>query len=162
MPATRGEALALALAAHADLTALAETVEDEWTYVSTLAEAGRAILHRSAGPETGLPVPPSAAAAVVAAAAEARRIADPHRAIDWLSTFPAVVELALAGPPSPGSGAAGGSPAGAAGRSPAGAAGRSPAGAAGAPGGGAPDRGVPPGGGVPREGRPGASAPGER
>ena len=23
------------------------------------------------------------------------RIADPHRAIDWLSTFPAVIELAL-------------------------------------------------------------------
>ena len=44
------------------------------------------------------PLAPDRGAAVAAACAETARIVDPHRAIDWLSTFPAVVELALAAP----------------------------------------------------------------
>jgi len=38
---------------------------------------------------------PAAAAAIERAAAETALIADPHRAIDWLSTFPQVVLFAL-------------------------------------------------------------------
>lgn len=100
-PATRGAALAAALAALEALAELGETVEDEWTYVTALAEAGRSRLGTAAGPDTGAPLAPDRGIAVAAACAEAARIADPHRAIDWLSTFPAVVELALADARSP-------------------------------------------------------------
>lgn len=94
-PTTRGAALAASLAALDHLAALGETVEDEWTYVMALAEAGRARLRAAAGPDAAAAVPPQQGVAVVFACAEVARIADPHRAIDWLSTFPAVVELAL-------------------------------------------------------------------
>jgi hypothetical protein len=97
-PATRGAALAAALAALDGLAELGETVEDEWTYVTALAEAGRTRLNTSAGLDPTVPLAPDRAAAVAAACAEIARIVDPHRAIDWLSTFPAVVELALATP----------------------------------------------------------------
>ncbi len=96
--ATRGLALAAALAALDGLAELGETVEDEWTYVTALAGAGRSRLRASAGVDPGAPLAPDRGAAVAAACAEATMIVDPHRAIDWLSTFPAVVELALASP----------------------------------------------------------------
>jgi hypothetical protein len=108
--ATRGEALAAALTTLAALAELGETIEDEWSYVTALAEAGRARLSAAAGPDAAVPFAADRAAAVAAACAEITRITDPHRAIDWLSTFPAVVELALAAPvgsdaptPAPGS-----------------------------------------------------------
>jgi len=94
VPATRGAALSAALAAVDALAALGETVEDEWPYVTALAEAGRARLRTAAG-DSSAALPADRAAAVAAACAESGRIADPHRAIDWLSTLPAVVELAL-------------------------------------------------------------------
>ena len=59
---------------------------------------GRASAPPRAGDPDG-PLAPDRAAAVDAACAEVGRITDPHRAIDWLSTFPAVVELALAAAP---------------------------------------------------------------
>ncbi|HSW41220.1 MAG TPA: hypothetical protein VLM76_01785 [Patescibacteria group bacterium] len=93
--ATRGAALDAALAALDRLAELGETIADEWTYVTALAEAGRSRLRASAGLEMTVRLAPDRAAAVTAACAEAARIADPQRAIDWLSTFPAVVELAL-------------------------------------------------------------------
>ena len=40
----------------------------------------------------------AAARAVATAADETRLIADPHRAIDWLSTFPDLVAIALGEP----------------------------------------------------------------
>lgn len=86
--------LATAMHAFGLLVELGETVEDEWTYVTKLAEVGRARL-RAAVPDAGGRVSPESAAAIGALADEAGRITDPHRAIDWLSTFPAVVELAL-------------------------------------------------------------------
>jgi len=95
--ATRGAALAASLEALDRLAALGEDVEDEWTYVTALAEAGRKRLRTAAGPDPTAPLAPVRAVAVAAAADEAARITDPHRAIDWLSTVPAVVELALAG-----------------------------------------------------------------
>ena len=72
-----------------------------------LAEAGRGRLRAAAGPDPEAALPPDRGAAVAAAADEAGRIADPHRAIDWLSTFPARrSELAVAGePPATGGGA---------------------------------------------------------
>jgi hypothetical protein len=88
-----------ALAAYAALAEFGEAVGDEWTYVTALAGAGRARMTAAAGPDPGRPLDPVAATAVVAATAEIARITDPHRAIDWLSTFPAVIELALGGPP---------------------------------------------------------------
>lgn len=95
LPATRADALALALAVVDDLASLGESIEDEWTYVTDLAAAGRASLKALAG-EGGSPFPPTFAAALAMAAGEARAISDPHRAIDWLSTFPAVAGLVLA------------------------------------------------------------------
>jgi hypothetical protein len=97
-PSTRGAALDTALAALAALAELGETIEDEWSYVTALTEAGRARLSAAAGLDAAVPLAPDRAAAVAAACAEIARITDPHRAIDWLSTFPAVVELALAAP----------------------------------------------------------------
>ena len=82
------------MAAFGLLAELGETVEDEWTYVTRLSEVGRGRL-RAAVPDSGRRVPPEVAEAVDALAAEAGAITDPHRAIDWLSTFPAVVELAF-------------------------------------------------------------------
>jgi len=93
-PARAGDLLAIALAAFGLLAELGETVEDEWTYVTKLVEVGRARL-RAAVPDAGGRVSPERAAAIDALAAEAGRITDPHRAIDWLSTFPAVAELVL-------------------------------------------------------------------
>lgn len=100
--ATRGAALDAALAALDALAELGETVEDEWTYVTALAEAGRARVRAAAGPEPAAQLPADRGLAVVTACGEAARIADPHRAIDWLSTLPAVVELALGAPTGPG------------------------------------------------------------
>jgi hypothetical protein len=94
-PATRGAALAAALDALERLAALGETVDDEWSYVTALAEAGRARLGAAEGPDPAAPLAVDRAVAVTSACAETARIADPHRAIDWLSTFPAVIELAL-------------------------------------------------------------------
>ena len=84
-----------AIEAYGALTDLGEEIDDEWTYVQDLADAWRVRLEDVAaarGPET---IDPAASAAVEAAVAEISRITDPHRAIDWLSTFPQVVLLAL-------------------------------------------------------------------
>lgn len=105
--ATRGAALAAALAALEALAELGETIEDEWTYVTALAEAGRSRLRAAVGVVPAAPLAPERGAAVAAACAEMSRIGDPHRAIDWLSTFPAVIELALGAPvDAPGAGPA--------------------------------------------------------
>ncbi len=84
-----------AAAAYRALADLAETVEDEWQYVTDLVDAYlpgiRALAERNA--ELGL----EAVVAVDEAIAEIVSIADPHKAIDWLSTFPHVVALAVGG-----------------------------------------------------------------
>jgi hypothetical protein len=95
IPDTIGTAIAVALDAYESLVALGEDVDDEWQYVQDLAEAWRSRfdeLDASRGPET---VSPAQAAAIVRLAAEAQMISDPHRAIDWLSTFPQVALVAL-------------------------------------------------------------------
>lgn len=88
------ELLARALDAYADLEALGEEIDDEWSYVTELEAAWRTRI------ETVAATRDDAAAADVIAAVdraidEIGRIRDPHRAIDWLSTFPQVVLLAV-------------------------------------------------------------------
>ena len=91
----RAEAAERAAAAYRALADLAETVEDEWQYVTDLTDAYLPSIRALGGGTAPLPV--GAAAAVDEAIAEIGLITDPHRAIDWLSTFPHVVAIALGG-----------------------------------------------------------------
>ena len=84
-----------AAAAYDALADLAETIEDEWQYVADLRAAYRPSLEGLA--TAAEPLPADAAEAVEEAIAEIGLIADPHRAVDWLSTFPHVVALAMGG-----------------------------------------------------------------
>lgn len=97
-PATVDASIAAALLAYADLAALGEEVDDEWTYVTDLTAAWRDRLDAVASGRLGAPIDPEARAAIDAAIDVAARIEDPHRAIDWLSTFPQVVLVALGEP----------------------------------------------------------------
>ena len=78
-----------------DLAGAGEAIEDEWQYIQDLRTVWRARLAEvsvARGEET---LDPAVAEAVERACAETRAIEDPHRAIDWLSTFPQVVLLAV-------------------------------------------------------------------
>lgn len=92
---TIGDAIAAARPAYDDLTALAEDVEDEWSYVNDLANAWIERMDEVASTRGHEPAAPGVAAAVPALAAEVGLLDDPHRAIDWLSTFPQVLLIAL-------------------------------------------------------------------
>jgi len=94
MPANRSDVIAIALEALAGLETLGETVGDDWQYVVDLARTWRLTLERHATAEA---LTDEISQAIEAAAAEAASITDPHRAIDWLSTFPQIVLLAMAG-----------------------------------------------------------------
>jgi len=87
--------VARALEAYEALTSLGEDVEDEWSYVNDLSGAWRDRLDEVVATRGGSAVEPPVEAAIDAACAEIGRLTDPHRAIDWLSTFPQVVLLAL-------------------------------------------------------------------
>lgn len=84
-----------ATAALAALADLGETVEDEWQYVTDLRAVWRARLGEVADARGADPAPPEVSAAVARVIDETAAISDPHRAIDWLSTFPQVVLVAL-------------------------------------------------------------------
>jgi hypothetical protein len=84
-----------ALVALDALALLGEDVEDEWTYVTDIVAAQRSRLESIAAERSVEQVPPERAAAIDLAIAETAAIADPHRAIDWLSTYPDIVALAL-------------------------------------------------------------------
>ena len=89
------DTIATAWLAYEGLVTLGEEIEDEWSYVNDLAEAwrGRVVeVEQARGRE---PVGAEAAAAVAALIAEAGAIDDANRAIDWLSTFPQVLLVAL-------------------------------------------------------------------
>ncbi len=92
---TVDEAIERALAAYARLTELAEEIEDEWSYVNDLSSTWRERLELGAASGAGLPLDPAGDAAIDRLIDEADRITDPHRAIDWLSTFPQVALLAF-------------------------------------------------------------------
>jgi hypothetical protein len=89
------DALTDARTAYDGLAMLGEDVEDEWTYVTELASAWRDRLDAVIGDRGGEPVPSAADEAISTAIAEIGLIRDPHRAIDWLSTFPQVVLVAV-------------------------------------------------------------------
>jgi hypothetical protein len=95
VPATVASLIDRALAAHAALADVGEAVADETQYIADLGVVWRARL-RAVGSERGND---TAAAdvelAVDTVIAETARITDPHRAIDWLSTLPQVVLVAL-------------------------------------------------------------------
>jgi hypothetical protein len=85
-----------ALEAYPTLVALGEGVEDEWQYVTDLSTAWRARLAAVAAARGDEAAPAGSSLAMEEASTEIGLITDPHRAIDWLSTFPQVV-LALVG-----------------------------------------------------------------
>lgn len=84
-----------ALAGYADLTALAEEVEDEWSYIQDLAGAWTTRLVGVRAERGGDVATLAVEAAVDRALEETAVVKDPHRAFDWLSTFPQVVLVAL-------------------------------------------------------------------
>jgi hypothetical protein len=94
-PATVGAVIERALGAYGELATLGETIDDEWSYVQDLTEAWRASLEAVAVARGDGSLDSATTAAVDALIDEARRITDPNRAIDWLSTFPQVTLLAL-------------------------------------------------------------------
>jgi hypothetical protein len=94
-PITVAAAIDRALSAYAELTELGEAIEDEWSYVNDLASAWRERLDAVAAARGTADVDPVTDAAIHRAIDEIGRITDPHRAIDWLSTFPQVTLLAL-------------------------------------------------------------------
>jgi ATP:corrinoid adenosyltransferase len=94
-PATIAQAIERVLTAYDDLTALGEEIEDEWSYVNDLATAWREHLEAVADARPDTILSDEVDAAIDRAIDEIERITDPHRAIDWLSTFPQVSLLAL-------------------------------------------------------------------
>jgi hypothetical protein len=95
MPDTVRSALDRALQALDGLQQLGEDVEDEWTYVNDLGDAWRSRLDAVVDARGDDPLTDGRAAAVDRAIEEAGLVSDPHRAIDWLSTFPQIVLVAL-------------------------------------------------------------------
>ena len=94
-PATVAQAIERVLTAYSDLTALGEEIEDEWSYVNDLATAWRERLEAVADGDRDKVLGDDVEAAIDRAIDEIDRITDPHRAIDWLSTFPQVTLLAF-------------------------------------------------------------------
>jgi hypothetical protein len=95
MPPTIADLVERAIAGFDALAATAEPVADEWQYVTDLGIVWRARLRAVADARGAEPAPSGADAAIDALAAEAARIEDPHRAIDWLSTLPQVALAAM-------------------------------------------------------------------
>ena len=81
--------------AYADLAGLGEEVDDEWSYIQDLTEAWGARLDAVGSTRGDEGLGSEIVAAIDAAIAEIGLITDPHRAIDWLSTFPQVTLIAL-------------------------------------------------------------------
>ena len=92
--ATVADAIAAARPAYEALAELAEDIEDEWSYVTDLSAAWIERMDEVASARGAEPVG-SGIAPIAALAEEAARIDDPHRAIDWLSTYPQVLLVAL-------------------------------------------------------------------
>jgi hypothetical protein len=92
---TLGDQARAALAAYEHLAGLAEEIEDEWTYVTDLSAAWRERIERLIDERGSEPATLLEEAAIDRAIDEIGRISDPHRAIDWLSTFPQVVLVTL-------------------------------------------------------------------
>lgn len=92
---TVGQVLERALGAYATLASVAEPIEDEAQYLADLTTVWRARLAAVATARSSEPVSPEVVAAIDGLQTEAALVGDPHRAFDWLSTYPQVVLLAL-------------------------------------------------------------------
>jgi hypothetical protein len=92
---TVDSAIDRALQAYDALAELGEGIEDEWSYIQDLTGAWRSRLETVAGARAGEALDDASQTAIDAAIDEIGRIEDPHRAIDWLSTFPQVTLLAV-------------------------------------------------------------------
>jgi hypothetical protein len=92
---TLAEVIGRALQAYAALGELGESVADEWQYVTDLVTVHSADLRAMASAAPDRVLPSDRAAAVDVVIEEIGLIEDPHRAIDWLSTFPQVVRIAV-------------------------------------------------------------------
>jgi hypothetical protein len=95
LPTTVQTAIERAIAACEALGALGEDIEDEWQYVQDLGDAWLTRLEATAASRSDEVIATAVGAAVDRACAEAAMVSDPHRAIDWLSTLPQVVLVAL-------------------------------------------------------------------
>jgi hypothetical protein len=95
LPASVADAVDVARGALGDLAAVGEAIDDEWQYVQDLLEAWDERIADVGDRRGDEALSATRAAAVVALAGEAGRITDPHRAIDWLSTLPQAVLVAL-------------------------------------------------------------------
>jgi hypothetical protein len=84
-----------AAAAYRALADLGETIEDEWQYVTDLVDAYLPGIRMLAERDVELEL--DVVVAIDEAIAEIASITEPHKAIDWLSTFPHVVALAVGG-----------------------------------------------------------------
>ncbi len=90
--------LAAAIAAEERLAGLGESIDDEWSYVNDLSRAWTDRLADAAAAVDGRgPADAVVVEAIGLAIEEAGGISDPHRAIDWLSTLPQIVLLAVEG-----------------------------------------------------------------
>jgi hypothetical protein len=92
---TIADAIAAARPAYDNLLERGEAIDDEWSYVNDLATAWTDRLDEVAAARGTEPAGAGVGAAVAALSDEAERIDDPHRAIDWLSTYPQVLLIAL-------------------------------------------------------------------
>jgi hypothetical protein len=93
--ATVGALIARTLVAFDGLTATGDGITDEAQYLADLGVVWKGRLIAVGNARKAEPTEPAVERAVEAACAEAARIDDPHRAIDWLSTLPQVVLVAL-------------------------------------------------------------------
>ena len=93
--ATVADCITRALDGFDALVLTAEPVEDEFQYVADLSTVWRGRLGTVTAARGEETVDPAIEAAIEALVAEASSIADPHRAIDWLSTLPQVALAAL-------------------------------------------------------------------
>ena len=81
--------------AYEALASLAEDVEDEWSYVTDLVAVWTERMDEIVATRGAEPVARGVLDAVTMLADEASRIDDAHRAIDWLSTYPQVLLVAV-------------------------------------------------------------------
>jgi hypothetical protein len=95
LPVTVRTAIDRAVASCEALGLLGEDIEDEWQYVQDLGEAWLTRLEGTAAARGDEALTAEVGAAINRACLEAALIRDPHRAIDWLSTLPQVVLVAL-------------------------------------------------------------------
>jgi hypothetical protein len=93
------DAIERALDAYLVLAELGEEIEDEWSYVTDLTEAWRTRFDEVIARQGETDASDELSAVIDRAIDEIGRIDDPHRAIDWLSTFPQVVLVAMGARP---------------------------------------------------------------